>query len=223
MFPKVFWGGVKRTRKGGPVDQPGMSFVDVSARRLNRPLGMREVAGSNPARSTTKTKPVGLFTRVVQGFRISIQVVSSQGLTSVDLTQSKAVVYDGLTKQKVTDLTATTVGGSNGVATSMFTGNLQLQSPTPATRMDLHIVTGGGNLDKTVLILSRSSSSNPQDLTNVLKLTTADGWLQPTSGTITAGGQSYSITNGVSVLSISTPTTITLPNNQLIQNFIPNQ
>ena len=55
---------MKTTRKGGPVDQPGMSIVDAPATRLNRPLGMlqtpamrkdqqsRKVAGSNPARST---------------------------------------------------------------------------------------------------------------------------------------------------------------------------
>ena len=53
-IPKVFRSRMKSTRKGGPVDQPGMSIVECfgSARRLNRPLGMREVAGSNPARST---------------------------------------------------------------------------------------------------------------------------------------------------------------------------
>ena len=64
LLTKVFRRRTKTTRKGGPVDQPGMSIVDAPATRLNRPLGMLQlpamrkdskscrVAGSNPARST---------------------------------------------------------------------------------------------------------------------------------------------------------------------------
>jgi hypothetical protein len=66
VFPKVFRLKAETTRKGGPVDQPGMSIAETTATRLNRPLGMlqapalrkeqesRKVAGSNPARSTTR-------------------------------------------------------------------------------------------------------------------------------------------------------------------------
>jgi hypothetical protein len=31
---------VETSRKGGPVDQPGMCIVEAPATRLNRPLGM---------------------------------------------------------------------------------------------------------------------------------------------------------------------------------------
>ena len=39
---KVFRRKSKTCRKGGPVDQPGMSIVDAPAMRLNRPLGMHQ-------------------------------------------------------------------------------------------------------------------------------------------------------------------------------------
>ena len=52
---------VKSTRNVGPVDQPGMSIEEIKAMRPHRPLGMREVAGSNPARSTTMRS---LFKRI---------------------------------------------------------------------------------------------------------------------------------------------------------------
>ena len=77
VFPKVFRLKAKTTRKGGPVDQPGMSTAETPATRLNRPLGMlqapalrkeqetRKVAGSNPARSTN-FKPC--FSRFFAGF-----------------------------------------------------------------------------------------------------------------------------------------------------------
>jgi hypothetical protein len=40
VFPKVFRLKAKTTRKGGPVDQPGMSIAETTATRLDRPLGM---------------------------------------------------------------------------------------------------------------------------------------------------------------------------------------
>ena len=39
------------TFDGGPVDQPG-NEEEHSSQQIGHPLGMREVAGSNPARST---------------------------------------------------------------------------------------------------------------------------------------------------------------------------
>jgi hypothetical protein len=118
-----------------------------------------------------------------------VDEISPTDYTPLDASQSKAAVYDAVTRSKLADLSGAYIqgGGQNDVE---FT--VDLNREVAAVRVDVHVLGNGLVADGSVLIplycppvAGQLCQSVPSDF---ILFTTSDNWLQSLSGTAIVGG-----------------------------------
>jgi hypothetical protein len=154
---------------------------------------------------------------------IVVDEVSTTGYTPLDASQSKAYVYDAVTRTKLADVTGAYIegGGQNHVG---FT--VDLNPGVAAVRVYVLVVGNGIVTDRSVLIplgyTLDCTSGCQQSSSNFVLVATPDNWLQSLSGTAVIGGKNYPIINGMVAFDLASPTSdVSLPvPPYMILNFV---
>jgi hypothetical protein len=139
----------------------------------------------------------------------------------VDASQSKATIYDAITRSKLVDAAPFSLPTNSNDTSHLSSLNDMSHVPyAPVLRIQYHIV-GDNLIEDTVFLLYNYGLQ-----TNTIIFITSDGWVQDVNSTATVNGQSVPIVNGILNLdSLTTLGNITLPSTvthfPFIQNYLP--
>ena len=189
-------------------------------------LGQDELGSTNPYFSINIPS---YFPQSSSQYYVGIisALVTTASQLRIDRVQSHASVYDALSRVKLADMIPQfPVNDPNNPGIG-FVVLLNTTTPPPVVRVDVHVVSGNVVFDRSLFsYLMKPLCENGCPLgingNGLVLFPTSDGWLQQLSGVITANGQNFPIQNGVGIVTVNGPTTLSDSNGVIVTNFIPN-